>query len=329
MRGRGVFLFLFSPERGRVETMLPVIDLHQDFHRHLKRQWEFPVRNQTSLSQLKEVNVRVLVTTGETERYKPIEPQVIRQIHFYRSQIGWELIHTKDQLKKCLEGESRGFIYHLEGIGALDLTEDSKLVDNLEQLYVRGMRSLSLTHIRDNSFAGGNEGHNELTKRGEVVIDWARSRGVLMDFAHLNEKSFMQAVKVWRQPILVSHGNARSLADTGLHRNLTDEQLRLVAESGGVVGVMFSRNFVKVNRLVKLSDVIDHYLYLVDMVGESGVAIGSDFGGSYHGTPVAGLVRTRDLPSLFHGLHERGLTEGQVEKIAWKNAGEFLLSVIR
>lgn len=301
-----------------------IIDLHQDLYSHQSRPDSFFVKDQTSIDQLRDADVRLLFTTGELHNRSDLKTQVDQQLDYYRSFPDWIMIKKSSDVVECLESRKRGFVYHIEGLSALDDLSPSLVIESLDWLYEQGARSLALTHAIANSFAGGNESSGELTEKGCAVIDWVISKDLLFDFAHLNEESFFQVAKIWNRPILFSHGNARGLADTGKQRNLTDEQLQIIANSNGLVGIMFSRNYIKVSRDVVIDDVINQIKYLVDRLGPDKIALGTDFGGCLHEVPIKGLQSIRDLGRLHVQI---ATTFGHLfaDKLFYKNAQKFML----
>src|SRR5690606_24102042 len=114
-------------------------------------------------------------------------------------------------------------------------------INLLDIFYRLGLRSLSLTHSRTNA-AGEGAAYAEtdprdsrgLTAFGEAVVDRAQELRILIDLSHLNEGGFWEVLDRTRGPVILSHSNARALCPT--LRNVTDDQIRAVAERGGVIG---------------------------------------------------------------------------------------------
>lgn len=185
----------------------------------------------------------------------------------------------------------------------------------LDEFYRLGVRMMGLTWNPSNALGDGALGrqHGGLTDLGRAVLRRMEELGIVVDVSHLSEPSFWDAVRATRGPIIASHSNA-----AGLHmhpRNLTDEQLRVIAQRGGVVGVNFYAGFLGV---ATLDRVLDHIDYLVKAMGVDHVALGSD----YDGIPQAplGLEDVSKLPNLTGGLQRRGYTAEQIHKILGGNA---------
>jgi len=120
-------------------------------------------------------------------------------------------------------------------------------LDNLRAFHARGARYLTLTWNNGNDWAGSSIGSDDtrtggLTAFGESVVRELNRLGMLVDLSHVSEATFADAVAVSSAPVIASHSSARALADHP--RNLTDDQLRAVARTGGVVCVNFFPRFI-------------------------------------------------------------------------------------
>jgi len=168
------------------------------------------------------------------------------------------------------------------------------------------------------------------------VVARMESLGMLIDVSHLNEKSFWDVIEVTTGPIIASHSNARALC--GAPRNLTDQQIRAVAERGGVVGFNSWGDFIDA-RDPTLARALDHISYLVDLAGPDHVGFGFDFMDYFDSDPASpepgqplafcrGLARCEDAPGLIEALRDRGYTEELLEKIAFGNFHRVISQVL-
>ena len=114
-----------------------------------------------------------------------------------------------------------------------------------------------------------------------------------------------------KDPVLASHSNARTLCDHP--RNLTDEQIRALAERGGVIGVNFCPAFLAKSGQASIDHVVEQITYLIKVGGADCVALGSDFDGIYQ-TPE-GLEDYSRIPELVGMLQEIGCSEALIEKV--------------
>ncbi len=211
----------------------------------------------------------------------------------------------------ALHGEGRiGAVLAIENADALEHD-----LGNLERLYRRGVRMMSLTWNQSNPLADGalEQTHGGLTAFGRQVVARMQELGMVIDVSHLSPQSFWDVLAASHGPIVASHSSAAGL--TPHPRNLTDAQLRAIAQRGGLVGVNFYP--VLLGRPT-LDRVLDHIDYLVKVMGVDHVGLGSDFDG-FTGQ-VEGLEDISKLPRLTAGLLARGHSPEQVRKILGGNA---------
>lgn len=186
---------------------------------------------------------------------------------------------------------------------------------NLDRLYARGVRMMSLTWNNSNDLADGavEEVHGGLTPLGRSAVARMQDLGIVVDVSHLSERSFWDVLGAARGPVVATHSNAAGL--TPHRRNLTDDQLREIRKGGGVVGVNFYPSFTGGPGL---RHVLDHIDYLVNVMGIDHVALGSDFDG--FSQAVEDLEDVSKLPNLTVGLIERGYVPADIRKILGANA---------
>lgn len=183
-------------------------------------------------------------------------------------------------------------------------------VANVDRLYARGIRIMSLTWNHSNRAADGalEQRNGGLTPFGREVLARMQALGIVVDVSHLSERSFWDVLGATRGPIVATHSNAAGL--TPHARNLTDDQLRAIAQRGGVVGVNFYPPFTGGPSLVR---VLDHIDYMVKVMGVDHVGLGSDFDG--FSQRVRGLEDVSKLPNLTAGLLGRGYSGDEIKKI--------------
>jgi len=225
-----------------------------------------------------------------------------------------------DALDASKSSIATGLIIHIEGLNTFEDT--AKCWSRLETFYDKGLRSIGMTWSKANSLGGGDEDPDQgLTDLGKKLITWANDRGVLIDCAHMSEKSFFDVAACTKAPLFVSHGNARALCD--IPRNYSDEQLRRIGESGGLIGVFFANSCLVPQGMSTIDDVVRHIAHISDLIGIDYVAIGSDLGGLVLNIPE-GLRRVEDLGNLAAALADKGFTHGEISKIFYQNAAAFL-----
>jgi membrane dipeptidase len=157
-----------------------------------------------------------------------------------------------------------------------------------------------------------------LTDSGKKLVQACNQLGIMIDLAHLNEKGFWDVAQLSDAPLVSTHTAAHNLIPKA--RNLTDDQLRAVQESDGVVGVIFSINDLDGDRRPKedgpISAIITHIEYIAELIGVDHVAFGSDFDGTKIPSKLGDISNFQKLVTL---LEEAGFSPEEREKICRKN----------
>ena len=225
------------------------------------------------------------------------------------------LCTTAAQLRQTLAAGGIGGILGLEGAHPL-----MGGIGNLETLVKRGIRYLTLTHFTSNEAAicatDPSPRFTGLSDFGREVVEYCDAHNVLVDLAHVSEPSFLEAAAHTRNPVIVSHTGVRGVKD--MWRNISDQQIRAVADTGGVIGVILHSNFLGGERVASVSRWADHVDHVVKIAGVDHAAIGSDLDGAI--VPPREMQDIADMPQLTWALVQRGYSEDAVRKILGGNA---------
>lgn len=164
-------------------------------------------------------------------------------------------------------------------IAALLSVEGCEVIDcdpgRLEWLREQGFCMLTLTWNADNALAGWHGSALGLTPRGRDFVREAQRLGLRIDVSHLSEAAFWQLMDCTQAPILASHSNCRALCD--YTRNLTDDQLRALAQTGGTVGLNLYPPFL--GGRADFDTLRAHLEHMLTLCGEDHVALGGDLDG--------------------------------------------------
>ena len=172
-------------------------------------------------------------------------------------------------------------------------------LDDLDPFLTRGPVFFGLTWNHDNRLAGGCRGEGKgLTPLGRDAVKALEDAGVLTDLSHASEQTFWDVLELGSRPPVVTHACCHALCPHP--RNLTDGQMRALAQRGGVLGVTFYPPFLTGGDGASLSDVVRHIEHAVRVMGPEHVGIGSDFDGC--DILPGGLAGTQDLPALMAAL---------------------------
>lgn len=189
----------------------------------------------------------------------------------------------------------------------------------LRALHALGVRAMGLTWNERNAIADGageDRAQGGLTEFGRQVVLEMDRLGMVVDVSHLCERSFWDVLEVSRGPVVASHSNARSLCDHV--RNLRDEQIRALAQAGGVMGMNFFASFLDEEPArADVGRVCDHIDHVCGLVGPRHVGLGSDFDGISR-TP-RGLEDCSRMPAITVELLRRGYAEADVRLILGDN----------
>ena len=212
-------------------------------------------------------------------------------------------------------------------------------LDLLRAFYELGVRSLGLTHARRNAaadgalFAASGSPRDGLTAFGRELIAACETLGVIVDLAHISPAGFADICEIATKPLIVSHTNARRYYD--IERNISDEQIKMVGERGGVIGI----NAVLVSPRKEEATIdryIDHIEHVRDLIGIEGVAIGFDFlefisrnwsaaervefeERFTHAHFIPELLKHAQSRTLTRRLIERGFVDAEIEKVLFRN----------
>ena len=192
-------------------------------------------------------------------------------------------------------------------------------LDNLRHFARRGIVYLTLCHNGDNDIcdsARGTQTHGGVSAFGREVIRELNQLGVMVDLSHAAESSFYDALELSQTPIVCSHSSCRVLCDHP--RNLTDDQMRALAEHGGVMQVTLYNGFLVEDGQATLDDAMRHVDHAIDIMGIDHVGLGTDFDGD---GGIIGLANASELPHFTRQLLKRGYTEDDIQKL-W--GGNFL-----
>ena len=192
-------------------------------------------------------------------------------------------------------------------------------LDNLRHFAQRGIVYMTLCHNGDNDIcdsARGEHTHNGVSAFGREVISEMNRLGIMVDLSHAGEKSFYDALELSKTPIVCSHSSCRALCDHP--RNLTDDQMRALAQKGGVMQVTLYHGFLVKDGEATLDDAMRHLEHAIEVMGIDHVGLGTDFDGD---GGIRGLASSAELLNYTRELLKRKFSEADIQKL-W--GGNFL-----
>lgn len=222
----------------------------------------------------------------------------------------FRIIKTKKDLQLFIESRKHekivGGWLGIEGAHALD-----GKVENVDVLYDAGFRMMSPSHFFDNEMGGSAHGVEKygLTEKGKEMIRRMEQKGMIVDIAHASKKTIDDVLAMATKPVVVSHTGVKGTCDN--NRNLSDEQLRAIAKTGGVIGIGFWDTAVCGEDVKAIAKAIR---YTANVVGAEHVGLGSDYDGS-----VKVPFDTSGVGLITEALLNEGFTEEEIAKIMGGN----------
>jgi membrane dipeptidase len=298
------------------------------------------------------LGLTIWIELDQTHRAAPRTREVMAALGAELSESPGELalVRTPAEAEAAISSGKLAILLTIEGMAALD--EDPALLSDLCDL---GLTSGLLTWNEANTFASGYPGYDYaearalsqsgkgswltglqgpgagevrgLTAKGRTLLKEMAQAGVMLDLSHLNENSFWEALSAYPGPgVFASHSNAKAVC--AISRNLTDDQIKAIAERNGIIGLNAFSAFVHQDN-PGIDRFIDHAVHIADLVGSRHLGFGFDFidyldaealdsiGGTLPKNPeLDGAV---DVPLLIEQMKKRGFSSSELEGITWGN----------
>ncbi|MEZ5346582.1 MAG: dipeptidase [Pyrinomonadaceae bacterium] len=235
-----------------------------------------------------------------------------QKLHLFaeRSKEKFFIIKTKKDLQDFLERRKTekivGGWLGIEGAHALDGS-----VENVDRLFDAGFRMMSPSHFFDNDIGGSAHGVEKhgLTAKGREMVRRMQTKGMLVDVAHASAKTIDDILAISTKPIVVSHTGVKGTCDN--NRNLSDEQLKKIAATGGVVGIGFWDTATCGADARSIAKAIRH---AANVIGADHVGLGSDFDGS-----VTAPFDVSGMALITEAMINEGFTDEEIIKIMGGN----------
>lgn len=297
-----------------------------------------PLNGRTYLDRLVASNVRIVNMTisAHADGFEEALESMFQ--HFNMFQVAPDkVMHVKRvaDIEQAHREKKVGVMFGFQSPTPIDIHVNRWTI--LQQL---GLRTCSLAYNEPNVFAHGclDPRNGGLTYYGVQAVNQMNRLGIVVDLSHVGEQSSLEAIELSTKPCIFSHSNAKGVANT--KRNITDEQAKLVAAKGGVIGLS-PHAFLSAKQLgvqADLDDYLDHFDYLAKLVGTDHIGIGSDVFESYtkfswetstkllYNSPFtyetvqnADYNKVEGIHLVIAGLVARGFSDADIEKILGQN----------
>lgn len=161
-----------------------------------------------------------------------------------------------------------------------------------------------------------------LTEFGRQAIPKLEQYRIAIDISHASEPLFYDVAEIASKPLAASHSNAKAICNHP--RNLTNEQIQVIKESGGLIGLNFHPPFLKKDGIATVEDLIAHAEYFLSMGTQDILAIGSDFDGADLPQGISGI---EGIHSIYERFLQLGYSQTLINKIFYTNAQKFFVSL--
>lgn len=327
-----------DPKRTFKESV--VVEGHRDVYELLYRRSvgeKSPIRDAIAPRLIRDgINVCVYAISGDsyshsqnTGRY--LETALENMDYFLeeapRSEGMISMVRNRSDLPGQVRPGNISFLLHFEGAKPLQGS-----IHQLRNFYRLGLRSMQLTWNFRNELGDGvweSQSQGRLTRFGVEVIKEMNRLGMVVDLAHLNREGFFHALDVAEAPLIVSHANSCDLLDSP--RNLSDDQIKAIADQDGLVGMLALPGRVAKEEAT-LEDLLKHLDHMANLSGVEHVALGFDFvkydgprtlKDRHHPLEKAKVLKdleeVEDLPKLMEGLIRHGYKETEISLILGGN----------
>lgn len=262
---------------------------------------------------------------GITELLSPLKQALILGNYF------WEQYEENQKIMKLITShQSLLEVIDSKKCGALLTVEGGEVLEGdlhmLKVIYRMGVRSLCLTWNNRNEIADGvaeMQTGGGLTLFGREVVKEMNKIGMIVDVSHIAEKGFWDVLEISEAPLIASHSNSQAVWDHP--RNLTDEQIKGIAQKNGVIGLNFVADFLG-EQGSGLDQLLRHIDHICDLVGDDYLGFGSDFDGTDN--LLAGIGDVTIYPELITYLKKRNYKDTTIRKICGENCLRVLNTVL-
>lgn len=245
------------------------------------------------------------------EKLRAAEAASNGQLRIVRSRRDLETLATDQRKSQGLTGA----LLSIEGLHNME-----GRFENLAVLHKAGFRMAGLTHFFDNELAGSMHGESKggLTPLGIRTVRAMEATGMIVDIAHLSHTGVAEVLAMAAKPVISSHGGVQATCKE--NRNLTDDEVRGVAKTGGVIGVGYWEAAVCDNSPAGIVKAMNH---IRDLVGVQHIALGSDFDGA-----VSTQFDTSRIDAITAALVDAGYSDADIAAIMGGNVRRVLMATL-
>ncbi|MFM2356898.1 MAG: hypothetical protein RLZZ528_2634 [Pseudomonadota bacterium] len=255
------------------------------------------------------------------EQAQPIALSKAAHLMWMERQGGLRIVRSVADIRAAMAVGDIAAVLHMEGGEPID-----EGLDTLHLWHRLGLRSLGPVWSRPTVFGHGvpfaypatPDTGDGLTDAGKRLVRACNDLRIMLDLSHLNQKGFDDVAALSDAPLVATHSNAHAVTPTS--RNLTDRQLRQIAETKGMVGLNYATCFLRPDGRAETFEgwdpILRHMDYLLSILGEDHLGLGSDFDGA---TMPADIGDVTGQQRLLEAFRAHGYGEALLRKIAHEN----------
>lgn len=253
------------------------------------------------------VNLNDLTKESPLAEFQAMHTYFLEQVKKFEEHI--EIVTNYDQYKNCKEQHKIAAFLSIEEGQILEGN-----LDNLDLLRDKGVRLMTLTWNFANSLGYPHSSQEGLTLLGKETISRVNELPILLDISHLSEGALKDIRALYKKPIIASHSNARGFYNHT--RNVTDQAIKQIAESGGIIGTNFYSYFLNNSNQTTIERIIANIQYVYKYGGSDVLAFGTDFDGINCDLEVC---TCKEMDTLISRLF-KNFPSHVVEKLCYGNA---------
>lgn len=234
--------------------------------------------------------------------------------YYFSSVSDITLITNKEDLENVVSNNKIGAILSIENGKAIENN-----LDNIDYFYEKGIKIMGITWNDENLLGSGcfSEKDNGLTEFGKAYIKKLEEKNILIDISHTSERTFWDTIKNTNKTIIATHSNCYNICNHP--RNLKDEQIKEIAKRNGIIGICFASPFLREDEISNVEDIVKHITYIINLVGEDYVGLGSDFDGLKEANKMQDIKGIKDVKIIEDYLIKYGYSQNTVNKIMGEN----------
>lgn len=234
--------------------------------------------------------------------------------YYFSSVSDITLITNKEDLENVVSNNKIGALLSIENGKAIENN-----LDNIDYFYEKGIKIMGITWNDENLLGSGccSEKDNGLTEFGKAYIKKLEEKNILIDISHTSERTFWDTIKNTNKTIIATHSNCYNICNHP--RNLKDEQIKEIAKRNGIIGICFASPFLREVGIANVEDIVKHITYIINLVGEDYVGLGSDFDGLKEEKKMQDIKGIKDVKIIEDYLIKYGYSQNTVNKIMGEN----------